>query len=444
MIHSRQLSANGESMSRTVIVTRHASIVTWLAVRGITGEVIDSIDAQKIDALSPGDRVIGPLPPGLVAELVNRGIVYEAIDMELGIAERRRELSVEEMDEAHARLARYVVRRVDPPNPAAELELPKRETVRHRTSNDFGPIPRAFIVLLLVTAGVVSQSWIFQSLWDALQPAIQDTASNSLWHRLTQAIGSEKGRALLVQGLIAFAFFVTVSTIAYALRGQILHAAFDVKRVDRRRILITGLSFPPKNRALLDLALTVPLPLLGASENQIKALEDKLEAETAGSGESEQWAALRAHVAAVKSLQSGFSWQQPIRAVCAHLPALESVLVLVSEETAKHFELFESFLRGRLDAEGYSHVAIVRLGTELNIEDHDQILASFRSAIDYACTRWRAREKDITIDCTPVSKIYSIAAAIATINRGITVTYVNNGGRVSTYDGSISLMDSRT
>src|SRR4051812_48907317 len=103
------------TLTKTLIVTRHASIVAWLAFRGISGNVTASLDANGLAGLASGDRVIGPLPFRLAAELIDRGVIYEAIDLDLNAVDRGRELSVAEMDAAGAQLVRYVVRRVDPP-----------------------------------------------------------------------------------------------------------------------------------------------------------------------------------------------------------------------------------------------------------------------------------------------------------------------------------------
>jgi hypothetical protein len=46
---------------------------------------------------------------------------------------------------------------------------------------------RGFGVLLLVKAGVVSQNWLFQTLWDTVQPALQAADATPLWRRVFEA-----------------------------------------------------------------------------------------------------------------------------------------------------------------------------------------------------------------------------------------------------------------
>jgi putative CRISPR-associated protein (TIGR02620 family) len=434
-------------MSKTLIVTRHASIVAWLSARGITGEVRASLEESGLAGLAAGDRVIGPLQFRLAEELVDRGVIYQAIDLDLHSADRGRELSVAEMDAAGAELVRYVVRRADPPElVAAQRAKPRAagERVRLRFGHRSRSVLRGIIAVLLLTTGVVSQNWLFQTLWDTFQPAIQAAEPANIWRRMLDAAGSGKGGILLLQSGAAFLLFALASMIAYRWGGRILHATFAIQGVEPRCVLITGLSRPPADRALLDAVARLPLEILGASVAEIENLQQQIDREIASHGENEQRLKLRDAVKLVKTLKGGFSWQQPLRTIRGHLPALRHVLVIVSEQTADHFAPFEAFLRGRLDAAGYGHVSIRRMRHEINMEHHDQILAAFKSAIAFARSHCGVQEKDIAIDCTPGSKIFSIAAAIATINRDVTVSYVNNDGRLSAYDGSISLLDNKS
>ncbi|KAA5598204.1 CRISPR-associated protein Csx16 [Blastochloris sulfoviridis] len=434
-------------MARTLIVTRHAPIVAWLSARGISGEMIASLDDTTLLSLKSGDRVIGPLPFRLAASLVEKGVVYEAIDLELDASGRGRELSVEEMDAAGARLVQYVVRRVDHIDLPDELTVDRQSIQKARHSKNRGAkFPTAALAILLLTIVVLSQSWLFQTLWDTFQPAILNSQppdpgspTLSFWGRLLAAARSDQGIRLLIQGGGAFVLLATVAWIVYRLRGRILYATFGIRPVDPRRVLITTVSFPPKD-ALLEEATRLPLEILGASRSQIERLKKRLEAGDARFGDSTR-ASLQSQILTVEKLRFGFPWQQPVRAARAHLPVLQHILVIVSKETAGAYDQFTGFLRGRLDAAGFQHVSIMRMRGDVDIEDHDQILASLKAAIELARSKWGVKEEDIVIDCTPGSKVFSIAAAIATINRAVTVAYVNNDGQVATYDGSIALMD---
>jgi len=89
-----------------VIVTRHAGLVTWLAQRGIVGEVLTHVPGpEQIE----GQVVYGALPLHLAAyakEIVT-------VDMPLlAAAQRGIDLTPEQMDEAGATMARYRVQRL--------------------------------------------------------------------------------------------------------------------------------------------------------------------------------------------------------------------------------------------------------------------------------------------------------------------------------------------
>lgn len=88
---------------RTIIVTRHAGAVEWLARHGITGEVIPHVADP---ALIRGRVVIGALPLHLAAEAECIG----SIDLPgLPPEKRGADLTPEEMDAAGAALHWYVV-----------------------------------------------------------------------------------------------------------------------------------------------------------------------------------------------------------------------------------------------------------------------------------------------------------------------------------------------
>lgn len=89
----------------TIICTRHAGLVAWLAAHGITGEVRPQVAAADVR----GKRVIGALPLHLAAEAAE----VVAVDMPgLTQAQRGQDLSPAEMDAAGAAISTYVVRRI--------------------------------------------------------------------------------------------------------------------------------------------------------------------------------------------------------------------------------------------------------------------------------------------------------------------------------------------
>ena len=86
----------------TVIVTRHAGLIAWLAARGITGDVIAQATPDDVS----GKHVIGALPLHLAA-LADR---VTTVDMpSLTAAQRGQDLTPEEMDAAGATLTSYEV-----------------------------------------------------------------------------------------------------------------------------------------------------------------------------------------------------------------------------------------------------------------------------------------------------------------------------------------------
>ena len=97
-----QLAAAMKREPETVIVSRHAGAVAWLAAQGITGNVIAQATPEDVR----GKVVIGNLPLHL-ASLAER---VGSIDMpQLAAADRGRDLTPEEMDAAGAHLSWYVV-----------------------------------------------------------------------------------------------------------------------------------------------------------------------------------------------------------------------------------------------------------------------------------------------------------------------------------------------
>lgn len=102
-----QLVAAAQRGPKTVIVTRHAGAVAWLARQGITGPVI----AQAAPEDVRGKVVIGNLPLHLAALAARVG----SIDLpNLAAADRSRDLTPEEMAAAGACINWYEVKAVQP------------------------------------------------------------------------------------------------------------------------------------------------------------------------------------------------------------------------------------------------------------------------------------------------------------------------------------------
>lgn len=92
------------ALSPSVIVTRHAGLVAWLASRGITGEVKAQVGPDDVR----GKRVYGVLPLHLAAEAAE----VVTVDMpDLKPEQRGQDLTPAEMDAAGAVMTAYSVRR---------------------------------------------------------------------------------------------------------------------------------------------------------------------------------------------------------------------------------------------------------------------------------------------------------------------------------------------
>jgi CRISPR-associated protein Csx16 len=84
--------------------------VEWARRRGLAFEHVTHLD--DLARIKPGDRVIGPMPLGRVADIVATGAHYLAIDMTLPEGARGPELTADDMERFGARLVRYHVERV--------------------------------------------------------------------------------------------------------------------------------------------------------------------------------------------------------------------------------------------------------------------------------------------------------------------------------------------
>ena len=90
-------------------VSRHGGAVELAWRRGLDAVATDHLD---LDAVLPGDVVIGTLPVGIVAEVQARGAAFWFLELDLPAAARGRELSADEMERCGARLVEYRVERV--------------------------------------------------------------------------------------------------------------------------------------------------------------------------------------------------------------------------------------------------------------------------------------------------------------------------------------------
>lgn len=90
-------------------VSRHAGAVAWARRRGLDAVATEHL---ALDAVQPGDVVIGTLPVGLAAQVQARGAAFWFLELDLPAEARGRELSADEMERCGARLVEYRVERV--------------------------------------------------------------------------------------------------------------------------------------------------------------------------------------------------------------------------------------------------------------------------------------------------------------------------------------------
>ena len=143
------------------------------------------------------------------------------------------------------------------------------------------------------------------------------------------------------------------------------------------------------------------------------------------------------------------NWQQSVRAVHALGAGLQGVIVLVSSRSAANWPDYKIFMQIL-----YPHIEFRRhdlflFGRESTIAENtfhdpkyltnilDQVLEKLlQNQIPSIA------ENQVCLDCTGGTKIYSIVAAIATLNRKIRLMYVNNEGNPMLFRANIQTADS--
>ncbi len=93
-------------------VTRHKGAVEWARAQGIEARHLEHLD---VDIIKKGDHVLGTLPVSVAAEINFRGAHYFHLTLNLPPQMRGKELSVDDMVIAGAKLAEYEVRKKGQP-----------------------------------------------------------------------------------------------------------------------------------------------------------------------------------------------------------------------------------------------------------------------------------------------------------------------------------------
>lgn len=177
-----------------------------------------------------------------------------------------------------------------------------------------------------------------------------------------------------------------------------------------------------------------------------------------GRAEAQAYADRLADFTAVVSERgTGTGWQQNMRRIAASLDTLEAIYILPSTDSAGQlddFIVYANTIAGRqlpirhvLDTHGERFaIRTANDSPSQDYENYDYVYQGMRRAIDQARSDFPdLKNEEICIDVSPGLKIFSIAAAIATLNSNLVFSYVTSQGReigkVRFYDVSVSFSD---
>jgi CRISPR-associated protein Csx16 len=96
----------------TWFISRHAGAKKWIEEE--SGFKIDKKEVHfNPSVVQKNDKVVGSLPIHLVAEVCAKGAKYYHLTLELKRGERGKELTIDEMREANARLEPYFIEKIE-------------------------------------------------------------------------------------------------------------------------------------------------------------------------------------------------------------------------------------------------------------------------------------------------------------------------------------------
>lgn len=299
-------------------------------------------------------------------------------------------------------------------------------------------------LLLLALLLPISAGWVGDSLLDLVKENL-----GPIWVRW---IGWPDWVALLLGAIVSAVLFGLVAFRLYKARGQFLgtHARMLLDGTSQERtVLIMGLS-PKAGRAVsavTDAMPSLPMEVIALPKSTLKSRQAQIEngADDALAGKALQLDCL---------IHNEHGWQQNLRAVWQIIrrrnnnkeSQLKAILVITSKETTRDFEEFSELLICRInDAKTRGEfsgcipeiINIVDIGVDY--DNYDHVIESFNLAVDYAQSQFKASHGQICVDVTSGSKIFSIAAAMVTLNRKLIFSYMNNDGSPLYYDAKIEL-----
>lgn len=441
-------------MSRTIIVTRHSGAVDLLRELGVEGEVVETLSPETIAELTPDDRVYGPLPVRLIAALTARGVPYYAVDMGLDAAQRGRELGSAEMRAAGATTQRYAVFPISAlpetlGRPSGASPDRSRVLTRLRRTISGRLKVKAVIAAFAVTAALRLATIVVDAFWQGAKDIVDVVTSDPAEALLAlervlagQLDGQVLARSALEAG-IAFIGFLGALAIARHFAGRVLHTTFLAQPVEPRAVLIQGLSPLLRDPGAAEPFREIDLRFSGLSRPALDIVRAQIQERLAATpGDT----GLQTSLDQIARLPTFVPWQQNLRAILSHAPKLQRIYVIPAQlappgDGSAQAAAFLHLLRDILQRSGHGHVTVALApGKPIHYEDHDQALGAIGAAIRAA----RADgfdEADIAIDGTAGTKVFSIAAAVATINSRALLTYVNNDGETLIYDGRMSLAE---
>ncbi len=314
----------------------------------------------------------------------------------------------------------------------------------------------AMRVWLLVLALMlpVSAGWVGDSLLDLvrLQTTWPEGASFYCldgwfgWWRSVFTPWTTQSHTLMAGAVAGSVIFSVTALLLYRERRRFLSTNARVlpdATPDRRTILIMGMSpkyVQDRQDDKKDKAVAAMLAL---------AIED--------SALDEPKLKKKQESAADKSLLTNLidgrqAWQQGLRIVWHHIDApnrtdaLKAVLIVTSDKSHSDFTEFRDLLLNRLnDAKqrGVIKGPIPKLelvtSTGIDFEDYNNIVDTLNRAVDTAVDSHKASHGQICVDATAGLKIFSIAAAMVTLNRKLIFSYVNQDGSPRYYDAKIDM-----
>lgn len=219
-----------------------------------------------------------------------------------------------------------------------------------------------------------------------------------------------------------------------------------------RSVLIMGLS--PKRRegdieqAAIGLMASLPLERSGAPSDELKESIGRL------STDDPEKPTLERNQKILDSYSRN-PWRQNFRLIWHHLAGdrvtrpLRRVIVVTSEGASGSQACVNEFMelvrgrvedamtRGVISRHPFDIAAIP--GDGINFEDYTAVFNELTRVVEAAGKDYQAKHDDICIDVTAGQKIYSVAAAVVTMNRKLIFSYVNGEGKPRFYDARIEL-----